>query len=178
MEATPMGEGRLGFTLRVPVGVVGAITPFNFPLNLVAHKLGPAIAAGCPVVLKPAEATPLTALKLAGVLVAAGLPEGSLHVLVGPAAPIGDVLVEDPRVRLLTFTGSGPVGWSLRARSPRKRVLLELGNTSPAVVAADADLDRAAQQLAANGFAYAGQACVSVQRILVERPAVDAFRER
>lgn len=178
VDAVPMGEGHLAFTLRVPVGVVAAITPFNFPLNLVAHKLGPAIAAGCPVVLKPAGQTPLTALKLAGVLRRAGLPDGYLSVLVGPAAPIGDTLVDDDRVRLITFTGSAAVGWDIRARAPRKRVALELGNTSPAVVAADADLDRAAEVLAANAFVYAGQACVAVQRILVEKRAHEAFRER
>lgn len=178
VDAVPMGEGHIAFTLRVPIGVVAAITPFNFPLNLVVHKLGPAIAAGCPVVLKPAGPTPLTALKLAGLLRRAGLPDGYLSVLVGPAAPIGDVLVADDRVRLITFTGSAAVGWDLRARAPRKRVALELGNTSPAIVAADADLDRAAEVLAANAFVYAGQACVAVQRILVEARAHDAFRER
>jgi acyl-CoA reductase-like NAD-dependent aldehyde dehydrogenase len=178
VDAVPMGEGHIAFTLRVPVGVVGAITPFNFPLNLVVHKLGPAIAAGCPVVLKPAGPTPLTALKLAGLLRRAGLPDGYLSALVGPAAPIGDVLVADDRVRLISFTGSAAVGWDIRARSPRKRVALELGNTSPAVVAADADLDRAAEVLAANAFVYAGQACVAVQRILVEHRVHTDFRDR
>jgi acyl-CoA reductase-like NAD-dependent aldehyde dehydrogenase len=178
MEGFPAGAGKLGFTLRVPVGVVGAISPFNFPLNLVAHKLAPAFAAGCAVVLKPADKTPLSALFLSGLAAEAGLPAGWLSVVVGPPAEIGDVLVEDARVAALTFTGSAPVGWGLRARAPRKRVLLELGNSTPVIVAADADLDRAASTLAANAFSFAGQSCISVQRIYVERAARDAFVER
>src|SRR5207249_3702693 len=133
--------GKLAFTLRLPIGVVGAISPFNFPLNLVAHKLAPALAAGCAVVLKPASQTPLSALLLAELEEEAGLPPGWLSVVVGPSAEIGDVLVEDDRVRAITFTGSGEVGWKLRERAPRKRVNLELGNATPVVVAADADLD-------------------------------------
>src|SRR5919204_19576 len=145
MDASQAGEGKLAFTLRVPIGVVGAISPFNFPLNLVAHKLAPALAAGCAVVLKPASQTPLSALLLAELEQEAGLPDGWLEVLVGPSAEIGDVLVEDERVRAITFTGSGDVGWKLRERAPRKRVNLELGNSTPVIVAADADLDTAAR---------------------------------
>ena len=178
MDASQAGEGKLGFTIRVPIGVVGAISPFNFPLNLVAHKLAPALAAGCAVVLKPASQTPLSALLLAELEEEAGLPPGWLSVVVGPASEIGDVLVEDERVRALTFTGSGDVGWKLRERAPRKRVNLELGNATPVVVAADADLDEAATKLAANAFSFAGQSCISVQRIYVERPAYDSFLER
>jgi acyl-CoA reductase-like NAD-dependent aldehyde dehydrogenase len=178
MDASQAGEGKLALTLRRPVGVVGAISPFNFPLNLVAHKLAPSLAAGCAVVLKPAAQTPLAALLLAELLTEAGLPPGWLNVLVGPSAELGDVLVEDPRVAAISFTGSGPVGWSLRERAPRKKVLLELGNATPAVVAADADLDLAAAKLAANAFSFAGQSCISVQRIYVERPVRDAFLER
>jgi acyl-CoA reductase-like NAD-dependent aldehyde dehydrogenase len=178
MDASQAGEGKLAFTLRVPIGVVGAISPFNFPLNLVAHKLAPALAAGCAVVLKPASQTPLSALLLAELEEEAGLPPGWLSVLVGPSAEIGDVLVEDERVRALTFTGSGQVGWKLRERAPRKRVNLELGNATPVVVAADADLDEAATKLAANAFSFAGQSCISVQRIYVERAAYDGFLER
>jgi acyl-CoA reductase-like NAD-dependent aldehyde dehydrogenase len=178
MDGSQAGAGKLGFTLRRPIGVVGAISPFNFPLNLVAHKLAPALAAGCPVVLKPASQTPLSALLLAELETEAGLPPGWLSVVVGPSSEIGDVLVEDDRVRALTFTGSGGVGWGLRERAPRKKVLLELGNATPAIVAADADLDDAASRLAANGFSFAGQSCISVQRIYVERPALDAFLER
>src|SRR5918911_34327 len=178
MDASQAGEGKLAFTLRVPIGVVGAISPFNFPLNLVAHKLAPALAAGCAVVLKPASQTPLSALLLAELEEDAGLPPGWLSVLVGPSAEIGDVLVEDERVRALTFTGSGEVGWKLRERAPRKRVNLELGNATPVVVAADADLEAAAAKLAANAFSFAGQSCISVQRIYVERAAYDGFLER
>jgi acyl-CoA reductase-like NAD-dependent aldehyde dehydrogenase len=175
MEASPAGEGKLAFTLRVPIGIVGAISPFNFPLNLVAHKLAPALAAGCPVVLKPAPATPLTALFLAELTEAAGLPAGWLSVICGPAAEIGDVLVEDDRVKALTFTGSGAVGWGLRARAPRKHVALELGNSTPMIVAADGDLEAAASAAATHAFAFSGQACISLQRIYVQRSAHDAF---
>src|SRR5438128_12638496 len=178
MDASQAGEGKLAFTLRRPIGIVGAISPFNFPLNLVAHKLAPALAAGCAVVLKPASQTPLSALLLAELEEEAGLPPGWLRGVVGPSADIGDVLVEDERVRAITFTGSGQVGWQLRERAPRKRVNLELGNATPAVVAADADLDEAATKLAANAFSFAGQSCISVQRIYVERAAYDAFLER
>jgi acyl-CoA reductase-like NAD-dependent aldehyde dehydrogenase len=175
MDGAQAGEGKLGFTVRKPIGIVGAISPFNFPCNLVAHKLAPALAAGCPVVLKPASQTPLSALLLAELEQEAGLPAGWLNVIVGPASQIGDVLVEDERVKLITFTGSGEVGWKLQERAPRKRVKLELGNSTPVIVAADADVETAATKLAANAFAFAGQSCISVQRIYVERPSYDAF---
>jgi acyl-CoA reductase-like NAD-dependent aldehyde dehydrogenase len=178
MDASQAGEGKLGFTLRQPIGVVGAISPFNFPLNLVAHKLAPALGAGCAVVLKPASQTPLSALLLAELETEAGLPPGWLNVLVGPASEIGDVLIEDERVKALTFTGSGPVGWKLAERAPKKRVNLELGNATPVIVAADADIDAAAKAMAANAFSFAGQSCISVQRIYVEAPAYDGFVER
>ena len=178
MDASQAGEGKLGFTLRRPIGVVGAISPFNFPLNLVAHKLAPALAAGCAVVLKPASQTPLSALLLAELETEAGLPPGWLNVLVGPASEIGDVLVEDERVKAITFTGSGPVGWRLAERAAKKRVNLELGNATPVIVAADADIDSAAQAMAANAFSFAGQSCISVQRIYVEAPAYDRFVEQ
>ena len=176
MDASQAGEGKLAFTQRVPIGVVGAISPFNFPLNLVAHKIAPALAAGCAVVLKPASQTPLSALLLAELEHEAGLPAGWLNVLVGPASEIGDVLVEDERVTLITFTGSAGVGWKLRERAPRKRVNLELGNATPVIVEADADVDDAAARCAANAFSFAGQSCISVQRIYVQRDAYDAFR--
>src|SRR4029077_2958673 len=178
MEASQAGEGKIAFTLRRPVGVIGAISPFNFPCNLVAHKLAPALAAGCPVVLKPASATPLSALLLAELEQEAGLPDGWLNVLVGPSAEIGDVLVEDERVRMITFTGSSGVGWGIAERAAKKRVRLELGNSTPVIVAADADLDLAATKLAANAFSFAGQSCISVQRIYVERSALDSFLEQ
>src|ERR671926_627378 len=175
MDASQAGEGKLAFTLRVPIGVVGAISPFNFPLNLVAHKLAPALAAGCAVVLKPASQTPLSALLLAELEQEAGLPPGWLNVVVGPASEIGDVLVEDERVKLITFTGSGTVGWKLKERAPRKRVGLELGNSTPVLVGASADIETAATKLAANAFSFAGQSCISVQRVYVERSAYDDF---
>jgi acyl-CoA reductase-like NAD-dependent aldehyde dehydrogenase len=178
MDASPAGAGKLALTLRVPVGVVGAISPFNFPFNLVAHKVAPALAAGCAVVLKPASQTPLSALLLAEIEVEAGLPGGWLNVVCGSAAEIGDVLVEDARVALITFTGSSGVGWNLRERAARKRVNLELGNATPVIVAADADLDDVATRLAAHAFSFAGQSCISVQRIYVERAVYDAFLER
>ncbi|MDX6485492.1 MAG: hypothetical protein QOF43_645, partial [Gaiellaceae bacterium] len=175
MDAAQAGEGKLAFTLRRPIGIVGAISPFNFPLNLVAHKIAPALAAGCAVVLKPASATPLSALLLAELEEEAGLPPGWLNVLVGPASEIGDVLVEDERVKLITFTGSSGVGWKLKERAPKKRVNLELGNATPVIVAADADVTAAATKVAQNAFAFAGQSCISVQRVYVERDVYDPF---
>ena len=175
MDASQAGEGKLAFTIRRPRGVVGAISPFNFPLNLVAHKLAPALAAGCAVVLKPASATPLSALLLAELETEAGLPPGWLNVLVGPSSEIGDVLVQDERVKAITFTGSGAVGWGLAERAPKKHVALELGNATPVIVLDDADVDGAAAKLAANAFSFAGQSCISVQRIYVQDGAYDAF---
>ena len=175
MDAAQAGEGKLAFTLREPIGIVGAISPFNFPLNLVAHKIAPALAAGCAVVLKPASQTPLSALTLAELEDEAGLPPGWLNVLVGPASEIGDVLVEDERVRAITFTGSSEIGWGLRERAARKKVLLELGNATPVIVQADADVEDAASKLAAHAFSFAGQSCISVQRIYVQQPIYDDF---
>ena len=176
MDASAAGAGKLAFTLRMPIGIVGAISPFNFPLNLVAHKIAPALAAGCPVVLKPASATPLSALFLAHLEEEAGLPAGWINVVAGSASEIGDAMVEDDRVKLITFTGSGDVGWGIAERAPRKRVKLELGNSTPAIVCADAPAGTAAK-LAANAFSYAGQSCISVQRIFVMHDAWDAFVE-
>jgi acyl-CoA reductase-like NAD-dependent aldehyde dehydrogenase len=178
MDASQAGEGKLAFTLRVPIGVVGAISPFNFPLNLVAHKIAPALAAGCAVVLKPASATPLSALLLTELEEEAGLPPGWLNVVVGASSEIGDVLVGDERVTALTFTGSGDVGWKLKERAARKHVALELGNATPVIVEADADLEDAASRLAGNAFSFAGQSCISIQRIYVAREALDGFLER
>ena len=178
MDAAQAGEGKLAFTFREPIGIVGAISPFNFPLNLVAHKIAPALAAGCAVVLKPASQTPLSALTLAELEHEAGLPPGWLNVLVGPASEIGDVLVEDERVKAITFTGSSEIGWGLRERAARKKVLLELGNATPVIVHGDADLDEAATKLAANAFSFAGQSCISVQRIYVQKWVYDEFVTR
>jgi acyl-CoA reductase-like NAD-dependent aldehyde dehydrogenase len=178
MDASIAGVGKVAYTMRVPIGIVGAITPFNFPLNLVAHKVAPALAAGCAVVLKPAGHTPLSALLLGELETEAGLPPGWLNVLVGPSAEIGDVIVEDERVKLITFTGSSGVGWKIRERAVKKRVNLELGNATPVVVEADADIEEAAGKLAANAFSFAGQSCISVQRIYVKREAYDDFVSR
>ena len=178
MDASQAGAGKLAFTLRQPLGVVGAISPGNFPLNLVAHKIAPALAAGCATVLKPASQTPFSALLLAELMAEAELPPGWLNVLVGPASEIGDVLVEDERVRAITFTGSGDVGWKLAERAPRKRVKLELGNATPVIVEPDADLEDVATRLAANAFSFAGQSCISVQRVYVQRAVYDELVSR
>ncbi len=177
LDALPSGEGRLGWIRRVPVGPVAAITPFNFPLNLVAHKLAPAVAAGCPVVLKPAPQTPTAALILGACLLDAGLPPGGLSILPMPHEEAG-ALTTDPRMKLLTFTGSGPVGWALKARAVHQRVLLELGGNAGNIVCADADLDHAAIRLAVGAFAYAGQSCISVQRVYIERAVWEPMVER
>jgi acyl-CoA reductase-like NAD-dependent aldehyde dehydrogenase len=178
IRGTQPGDGHIAWTVRVPIGVIGAITPFNFPLNLVAHKLAPALAAGCAVVLKPASQTPLSALRLAALCEEAGLPAGWLSVLPGRAAEIGEVLVEDERVRMLTFTGSAEVGWGLRSRAARKKVALELGNASPVLVEPDADLELAADKVATHAFSFAGQTCVSIQRVYVHRDVLDDFLAR
>jgi acyl-CoA reductase-like NAD-dependent aldehyde dehydrogenase len=167
LDASSVGVGKLGFVLRVPVGVVGAISPFNFPLNLVAHKVAPAIAAGCPVVLKPASATPLTALALGSLLLdECGLPPGWLHVVTCPGS-VANHLVEHPDVAMVTFTGSPDVGWGIRSRAARKKVSLELGNNSPVVIEPDADWQTAAAKISLAGYSYAGQSCISVQRVYV-----------
>jgi acyl-CoA reductase-like NAD-dependent aldehyde dehydrogenase len=178
MEASAAGEGKLGVVLRVPYGVVGAISPFNFPLNLVAHKLGPAIAAGNAVVLKPAGQTPLSALKLAEILLDAGLPAGWLSVVPGPGEEVGNALVEHPLVRAVTFTGSARVGWGIRSRAPDKKVNLELGSNAPLVVNDDGDWEAAADKAQIHAFAHAGQVCISIQRILLHEAIADAFTER
>jgi acyl-CoA reductase-like NAD-dependent aldehyde dehydrogenase len=178
MDAHPAGEGKLGVILRVPIGIVAAISPFNFPLNLVCHKVGPGFAAGCAVVLKPAGATPLSALLLAQAFADAGQPAGWLNVIVGKSSEIGDVIAEDPRVKMITFTGSSQVGWGIRQHANKKKVSLELGNSTPLIVLADADLEKAATAIAANGYAFAGQSCISVQRVYVEDSAHDALIEK
>jgi acyl-CoA reductase-like NAD-dependent aldehyde dehydrogenase len=178
MEASPAGVGKLGVMLRVPYGVVGAISPFNFPLNLVAHKLGPAIAAGNAVVLKPAGQTPISALKLAAILVEAGLPAGWLSVVPGPGSEVGIAIVEHELTRALTFTGSSKVGWGIRSRVPHKKVNLELGSNAPLIVHADGDWEAAADKAKLHAFSHAGQSCISIQRILVHEEVADAFSER
>ncbi len=178
MEASAAGVGKLGVMLRVPYGVVGAISPFNFPLNLAAHKLGPAIAAGNAVVLKPAGQTPIVALKLAEILTDAGLPEGWLSVVPGPGSAVGNALVEHELVRAITFTGSAKVGWGIRAKAPHKKVNLELGSNAPLIVSDDGDWEAAADKAQIHAFAHAGQVCISIQRILVHEAIADPFVER
>lgn len=179
MDAHPAGDGLLAFTVREPVGVVAAITPFNFPLNLVAHKLGPAIAAGCPVVLKPAEKTPLSAIALVERLLDAGLDPQAIQVVTGLGPEVGAHLAAHPGIAALSFTGSVAVGHALAASaSPGVRVLLELGSAAPLVVERDADLDAVAERVAAHAFGHAGQSCVSVQRLVVHREVVDDLAKR
>lgn len=178
IASSASGAGKLAFTLREPVGVIAAIAPFNFPLNLVAHKLAPAIAAGCPVVLKPSEEAPLSALALLDVLHEAGLPDGAVSIVNGLGETVGAALAGHPDIAMISFTGSAEVGWELARRRPRIRVALELGNSTPVIVTADADIDHAADRVAASGFTHAGQSCVSVQRVLVDRSVHDRFRDR
>jgi acyl-CoA reductase-like NAD-dependent aldehyde dehydrogenase len=178
MEAGAAGEGKLGIVIRVPYGVVGAISPFNFPLNLVAHKLGPAIAAGNAVVLKPAGQTPISAIKLAEIFYDAGLPESWLHVVCGSGSDVGNAIVEDDRIRAITFTGSAPVGWSIRSKAPHKKVNLELGSTAPLIVNEDGDWEAAADKAKLHAYSHAGQSCISVQRILLHQSVADQFTER
>lgn len=174
MDLAPHGEGRIGIVRRVPIGPIAAISPFNFPLNLSAHKLAPAIAAGNSIVLKPASKTPLSAITLGKLLDDAGAPEGAVSVL-AMSREVGDRLVTDPRFKLLTFTGSSPVGWAMKARAGRKKVILELGGNAGVIVNDDADVAFAARRVAAGGFAYAGQSCISVQRVYVHDRVFEAF---
>jgi acyl-CoA reductase-like NAD-dependent aldehyde dehydrogenase len=178
MEAAPSGAGKLGVMLRVPYGVIGAISPFNFPLNLVAHKLGPAIAAGNAIVLKPAGQTPISALKLAGILNEAGLPERWLSVIPGPGSKVGNAIVEHPLTRAITFTGSAPVGWQIRSKTPHKKVNLELGSNAPLIIDADGDWEAAADKAQLHAFSHAGQSCISIQRILVHEDIAEQFTAR
>jgi acyl-CoA reductase-like NAD-dependent aldehyde dehydrogenase len=183
MDAHPAGVNHAGMVVRRPIGVVGAISPFNFPLNLVAHKLAPAIAAGCPVVLKPASQTPLSAVALALLLIdECGLPSDQLSVVTGGGGTVGNALVDHPDVAMITFTGSPDVGWSIRGRAPRKKVGLELGNNAPVIIEADADWKTAADKIKVAGYSHAGQSCISTQRVYVHRSIVsevtDALGER
>ena len=175
LDASPGGIGKFAMTHLAPIGLTAAITPFNFPLNLVAHKLAPAIAAGCPIVHKPASSTPLTALRLAHVILEAGWPPEALSVIYAAGAE-AQPLATDERIALLSFTGSDEVGWRLKAISGRKHICLELGGDAALIVEPDlADWDRAVRRTAAGAFAYAGQVCISVQRVLVHRSIHDRF---
>lgn len=175
MDASSAGEGKLGFVKRVPIGVVAGVSPFNFPLNLVCHKVAPAIAAGCPVVLKPASATPLSALKLAALLLdECGLPPGWLNVVPCPGS-VANHLVEHPDVAMITFTGSPDVGWGIRERAARKKVGLELGNNAPVIIEPDGDWQTAAAKIRVAGYSHAGQSCISTQRVYVHEDVREAF---
>jgi acyl-CoA reductase-like NAD-dependent aldehyde dehydrogenase len=175
IDASSAGVGKLAFVKQVPIGVVAGISPFNFPLNLVCHKVMPAIAAGCPLVLKPASSTPLTALKLAGMLLdEAGLPPGWLHVVTVPGS-VANHLVDHPDVAMITFTGSPEVGWGIRARAARKKVGLELGNNSPIIIEPDSDWRTAAAKIKVAGYSFAGQSCISTQRVYVHSSIHDEF---
>lgn len=175
MDASPVSAGRFGFHVRVPIGIIGAITPFNFPLNLVSHKVAPAIAAGNSLILKPATKTPLSSIKLAELLTEAGLPAGGINLLIGSGATVGNRLVEDERLAMITFTGSPPVGREIKARCGLKRVTLELGSNSPTIIEEDADVDAAVARCVVGSFANSGQVCISVQRIFVNRARYDEF---
>jgi acyl-CoA reductase-like NAD-dependent aldehyde dehydrogenase len=175
MDGSPTSAGRFGFFMRVPVGVIGAITPFNFPLNLVAHKVAPAIAAGNGVVLKPATKTPLTSIKMAELMIEAGLPPAALNIVIGKGSTVGTKLVEDPRLEMITFTGSPEVGREIKARCGLKRVTLELGSNSPVIIEEDADMDEAVARCVMGSFANSGQVCISVQRIFVHRKCYEEF---
>ncbi len=166
LDGAPTWTGQLGFTLRVPCGVVAAISPFNFPLNLVAHKVGPALAAGNAVIIKPASDTPLSALKLTEILVEAGVPAEAVQCVTGSGGTIGDALVGDDRVRKVTFTGSRDVGEHICRTAGLKKVTMELGSNSPLIVMPDADMDKVVAGTVASGFSNAGQVCISAQRIL------------
>ena len=172
------GEGKTAMALRVPYGVVGAISPFNFPLNLVAHKLGPAIAAGNAIVLKPAGQTPISAIKLAEILVEAGLPESWLSVVCGSGSDVGDAIVKHELTGAITFTGSSEVGWNLRSEVPHKKVNLELGSTAPLLIHEDGDWETAADKAQIHAFSHAGQSCISIQRIIAHEAIAEKFAER
>ena len=174
LDWQPGNEGRLAEIYRVPLGVVTGITPFNFPLNLVAHKVAPALAAGDPILLRPASQTPVSALMLGELVMAAGWPEGGIAVLPSTTADAAP-LVEDERIRALTFTGSPAVGWELKARAGRKRTTLELGGNAGVIIHRDADIAYAAERVTWGGYSYAGQSCISVQRVFVHRDVYQAF---
>jgi acyl-CoA reductase-like NAD-dependent aldehyde dehydrogenase len=178
MEAAPGGKGRWAMTLREPLGVIAAITPFNFPLNLPMHKIGPAIAAGNAIVHKPASATPVSALQMATILEECGLPKGGLNVITGPGGSIGDILTLHPDVAMITFTGSADVGVRIRSLAGMKRVTLELGNNGAVIIEEDADLDEAVPRCVAGSFAHSGQVCISVQRIYVHEGIRSQFLDR
>ncbi|MBP1989011.1 aldehyde dehydrogenase family protein [Paenibacillus eucommiae] len=176
VDAAPGGEGRLAFTMRKPIGVVGAITPFNFPFNLVAHKVGPAIAAGNTVILKPASQTPLSSLVLGEIFEEAGLPAGALNIVPGKGSVVGEKLVRDPRIAAITFTGSPEVGIALKNKAGLKRVTLELGSNSALIIDQTVELTKELIDRCVLGtFSFSGQVCISIQRILVHENSYEEF---
>jgi acyl-CoA reductase-like NAD-dependent aldehyde dehydrogenase len=175
LDADPTGSKKLGFTLRVPCGVVAAIAPFNFPLNLVCHKVGPALAAGNTVIVKPASDTPLSALKLTEILLESGLPPEAIQCITGSGGEIGDALVADRRVRKVTFTGSREIGDRICRTAGIKKVTMELGSNSPVIVMPDADLNKVSAAIAMTGYGNAGQTCISTQRVLTAKKVYDDF---
>jgi len=178
LDAAPSGEGYFGFWTRRPVGVIAAISPFNFPLNLVAHKVAPAIASGNTLVLKPASTTPLAAVKLCQILEEAGMPAGAINLVVGGGGTVGEWLITDERVDKITFTGSPEIGRHILSVAGIKKVTLELGNTSPVIIAPDADLDFVAKRCAVGAFSNSGQVCISVQRIYSQKQVYEPFSEK
>lgn len=177
MDAAKGGIGKIGYYLRVPVGVVAAITPFNFPLNLVAHKVAPAVAAGCPIVLKPAPATPLTSLRLQEIMLEAGLPEHAFEIVLGDG-DVGHWLTSDPRIAMITFTGSPPVARQISKVAGLRRTTFELGGNAATVIDEDVDIDRAVERCVMGSFAYSGQVCISIQRLFVHSKHYDEFRQK
>jgi len=178
MDAAPGGENRTAYTVREPLGAVGAITPFNFPMNLVAHKVGPAIAAGNSVVLKPASQTPLSSFFVAELFAEAGLPAGALNVVTGSGRIVGDRIVTDPRIKALTFTGSPEVGTEIRGKAGLKRATLELGSNAALIVDRDVDIDEIMARCVASSFSFQGQVCISLQRIYVHEAIYDTFVDK
>ena len=177
LDAASGGQGKFGFTLRVPCGVVVAISPFNFPLNLLCHKVGPALAAGNAVIAKPPTDTPLSALRFTELLLEAGLPPEGIQCVTGPGGSVGEQLCADPRVRKISFTGSPSVGERICQVAGIKKVTMELGSNSPLIIMPDADLEQVAQATAATGYALAGQVCISTQRVLVNDQVYEDFLE-
>jgi glyceraldehyde-3-phosphate dehydrogenase (NADP+) len=182
LDGAPGSGNRIGFTMRIPCGIVVAISPFNFPLNLVCHKVGPALAAGNTVILKPATDTPLVALKLGAILLEAGVPEEGIQVITGSGREVGNAICGDERVRKITFTGSKEVGEQICKVAGLKKVTMELGSNSPVIVMPDADLEKAAAAIAATGYSNAGQVCISTQRVVADKSIygdlVDALKPK
>ncbi len=177
-DAASGGVGRIGYTLRESIGVIGAITPFNFPLNLVAHKVGPAIAAGNSIVLKPASQTPLSAFFIADLFEAAGLPAGVLNVVTGPGSIVGDQIVQDDRVSMVTFTGSPSVGTEIKKKAGLKKTTLELGSNAALIIDKDIEIDRLLDRCTMGAFSNQGQVCISLQRVYVHEQLYDEFIEK